>query len=490
MKKHNFVEDNIIILSKQTIDLFLELGKLKQANPADLIALYTFYYYTAKWQQTNQPWCNDHYVKTGLCWGMDRVYKTKKKLIELGLITKVPERNKEGTIIKWYIRINYIWKQETVKQVIQSTQNPIVAEPNCGKQDTNALSANSINALSANSINALSEEKIETVAGAPVSLSSSVAGASLGAKGASAPSSAKDINSHSLKSTSEIQNRPVGLEIASLCKKYFGGDHYLAITNFFEGMEISSMHSKEQRINIINHIGTTYAEIVLIKVIKAIHKKLKEGVIAQYNPSYVFTALAWEQEKHDMEYKYTKFKQFCIDFFKDGSMAIEVHDFYTKLLTTIADGKSKEPSLKEKNITERRIQNAKTLVTTYGLERFLKVARQMQTEHSEGTLKTRSMSYFTNRLKKFANASIKQQQPSQIPAPESKTSAVVSPVPYKLNEAENFPNSPVHNWLYKCECGTIVDPWTDACPKCKAYFNWRGTVTKYSQTINGEEHVG
>ena len=48
--KQNFIEHNIIILSKQTLDLFL-----KQDNPADLIALYCFYYYTAKWQGRINP---------------------------------------------------------------------------------------------------------------------------------------------------------------------------------------------------------------------------------------------------------------------------------------------------------------------------------------------------------------------------------------------------------------------------------------------------
>ena len=40
--ENNFIENELIILSKQTIDLFL-----KQDNSADLISLYTFYYYTA-----------------------------------------------------------------------------------------------------------------------------------------------------------------------------------------------------------------------------------------------------------------------------------------------------------------------------------------------------------------------------------------------------------------------------------------------------------
>ena len=48
--QQNFIENQLVILTKQTLDVFL-----RQENAAELIALYTFYYYTAKWQQTNQP---------------------------------------------------------------------------------------------------------------------------------------------------------------------------------------------------------------------------------------------------------------------------------------------------------------------------------------------------------------------------------------------------------------------------------------------------
>ena len=70
--KQNFIEHNIIILSKQTLDLFL-----KQDNPADLIALYCFYYYTAKWQGTNQPKATTDYAAKGLKWGLDKNGKTR-----------------------------------------------------------------------------------------------------------------------------------------------------------------------------------------------------------------------------------------------------------------------------------------------------------------------------------------------------------------------------------------------------------------------------
>jgi len=141
--KHNLIEDNIIILSKQTIDVFLS-----EEKPADLIALYCFYYYTAKWQKTNQPKATTNYVEQGLKWTKERVIKAKKILINLGLISDVVTKDKKGKISGWYIKMNYIWKK--------TIRNQRVAQPEGGKTqrvekpDTNALSANSLNALSVN----------------------------------------------------------------------------------------------------------------------------------------------------------------------------------------------------------------------------------------------------------------------------------------------------------------------------------------------------
>ena len=82
--EQNFIENSLIILTKQTCDLLLS-----QEKGSDLIALYVFYYYTAKWQGTNQPHCTTSYSSDGLGWTIQRLRKAKKKLIELGLISDV-----------------------------------------------------------------------------------------------------------------------------------------------------------------------------------------------------------------------------------------------------------------------------------------------------------------------------------------------------------------------------------------------------------------
>lgn len=184
---HNFIENQLVILTKQTLDIFL-----KQDNPGDLIALYTFYYYTAKWQETNQPKCTTSYVANGLHWSENKVRKAKKQLIEFGLIEDVQARDNSNKIIGHYVKMNYIFRNEVVENCtnnIDEKNHPNdfpqggeksgkmrISEKNhpndfaqggimqsVESKGTNALSTNNINALSTNNKNALNTNNIKKV---------------------------------------------------------------------------------------------------------------------------------------------------------------------------------------------------------------------------------------------------------------------------------------------------------------------------------------
>lgn len=150
------IENDLIIITKQTMEMFL---KLKE--PSETLALYCFYYYTGKWQKTNQPKATNKYVKKGLKWGEDKVKRILDQLIECGLVEKIVKRDDTGKIKGWYIKLNYIFKQDTINQLNQNRQMPDVAEARCGSQDTNALSDSNINALSENNINASNSEELQ-----------------------------------------------------------------------------------------------------------------------------------------------------------------------------------------------------------------------------------------------------------------------------------------------------------------------------------------
>lgn len=138
--KLNDVADSLIIFNKITFDRLL-----KTETPADNIALYTFYYYTAKWQGTNQPKCTIDYVANGLKWSESRVRKAKKELSDIGLVEDITSKDEIGKISGHFVKVNY-FSPSTPKD------NHTVGNPQCGtadtveKLETNAL-YNNINAL-------------------------------------------------------------------------------------------------------------------------------------------------------------------------------------------------------------------------------------------------------------------------------------------------------------------------------------------------------
>lgn len=161
----NGIENELIIITKQTFDAFL-----RSDFPADLIALYNFYYYTAKWQETNQPKCTTGYTAEGLKWSEAKVRRAKKELMRLGLVEDVQQKV-NGKVTGCFIKLNYILKQETINHPNDFSQcgnesNHPYDFPQGGNVhrvenlQTNALSSDNINALNADNINALSSNTL------------------------------------------------------------------------------------------------------------------------------------------------------------------------------------------------------------------------------------------------------------------------------------------------------------------------------------------
>lgn len=117
IQEHNFIENELIIFTKATCDTFLKNG-----NFSELFSLYGFYYYTAKWQKTNQPKCTTEYVAKNLHWSKDKVIKVKKQLLEFGLIEDAKHIDEQGRVKGHYIKMNYIFKKDTLSTNIGSIQ--------------------------------------------------------------------------------------------------------------------------------------------------------------------------------------------------------------------------------------------------------------------------------------------------------------------------------------------------------------------------------
>lgn len=135
----NDIADDLLILNKITIDRLFQLE-----NCADCIALYVFYYKTAKWQKTNTVKANDQYVKKSLKWGISKIQKTKQTLKEHGLIDIV-QRRKDGKIEGWFIKVSYLVNERKADEIkikvqnINNTQNQQVENCTSGNEETNAL---------------------------------------------------------------------------------------------------------------------------------------------------------------------------------------------------------------------------------------------------------------------------------------------------------------------------------------------------------------
>lgn len=147
--KQQFLEDMFMTLTKPTMDRFL-----KEDNPLELIGVYMFIYYTAKWQGTNQPKCTTGYIATGCKISEAKVRKIKKQLADMGLIEDVQARDESNRITGHFIRVNYILRKSTEMQISTLTENHRVEQPEGGidhrveSMGSNALSADKENASS------------------------------------------------------------------------------------------------------------------------------------------------------------------------------------------------------------------------------------------------------------------------------------------------------------------------------------------------------
>lgn len=134
----NDIAEELLILNKHTIDTLFSLD-----NCADCVALYIFFYKTAKWQKTNSIKANEDYIKKCLGWGYDKIRKAKNTLKEKGLIQMVQNR-KDNKIEGWYIQVSYLVSQNSTDKikVSNNTQKQEVGNPTSREQEINALKYN------------------------------------------------------------------------------------------------------------------------------------------------------------------------------------------------------------------------------------------------------------------------------------------------------------------------------------------------------------
>jgi hypothetical protein len=105
MDKHELrnVEFRDIQITKATVDILL-----KQEEPMKLLGLYSFYYYTAIWQGTNQPKAVNAFVARGLKMNKGTIQKYKTILTKMGLVKTITKRDpKTKAVLGHYIQVCY-----------------------------------------------------------------------------------------------------------------------------------------------------------------------------------------------------------------------------------------------------------------------------------------------------------------------------------------------------------------------------------------------
>jgi len=135
------LEENLMIIDVKTASFLLS-----QDNGSDVLALYIFYYKTAKLQRTNQIRATELFCRTGLKWGVRRFRTAQSILTNLDLISII----KSGD--KWYIRVGYIKNNSAKSSLVEN-------EPNSAKKQ---LDASGTQMLSKNKIlNAYTSTNVE-----------------------------------------------------------------------------------------------------------------------------------------------------------------------------------------------------------------------------------------------------------------------------------------------------------------------------------------
>jgi len=132
-----------ISIPKATID---KIREIDITGIDGVIGLYCFYYYTAVWQNTYQPYCTTRYTAKALKISEAKVRKNKKVLSQIGLIEDVSTRNNKGKITGNYIKVRYYQKGRTTGKA------GLQERPKSGNQTINTYSTNKRNTSRDNTV--------------------------------------------------------------------------------------------------------------------------------------------------------------------------------------------------------------------------------------------------------------------------------------------------------------------------------------------------
>jgi hypothetical protein len=128
----------VIVVTNKTVEILL-------AENIDALALYLFYILTSKRQKTNQIWATDSFCMKKFGWGNHRMMDAKRVLKKFDLITVIPHKE-SGKVVKWFIKINFLWSKEKTRDAILTPVETRDAETR--DAENHSVAADTSNALS------------------------------------------------------------------------------------------------------------------------------------------------------------------------------------------------------------------------------------------------------------------------------------------------------------------------------------------------------
>lgn len=165
-----------------------------------------------------------------------------------------------------------------------------------------------------------------------------------------------------------------------------------------------------------------------------------------------------------------EFDIYCRSKFPVEEDAKLVYNIYHKLKYP-----NTSPNHKFMILSERKRINLEYFILTYGIPATLEGINYYNLQLQRGLVKSNTLSYFTSVVENFIKKPVKENTytPSTYISNTATNAATKERiVPRKEIRARSDYQDEFFNWNYKCACGTIVDPWTQECPHCKAFFLW------------------
>lgn len=112
-------DDYPYIISAYIMELFCSTN-----NFAELMGLFVFYCRIARKQKTTKVYANTEYVRKNLGWGRDKIRKTRKMLLQLGVIAETHKRDDTGKIKQSYVQLIFKWHESLPQESPSKKSSP------------------------------------------------------------------------------------------------------------------------------------------------------------------------------------------------------------------------------------------------------------------------------------------------------------------------------------------------------------------------------